>query len=295
MLSKNKIFALMTVKNEDDIVIETLDNASIWADYIFILDNGSTDNTWKILVDYAKKNKKIILWGRYEGSFYLALRQVIYREFKSYAQLGDWWCRLDGDEFYIDDPREFLSSLDEDIDHVYNASFQYYYTHDDYQRERNNESKISVTKRLQWYKCNHSEIRFVKHNTFICWPQNSEWPINLNKPYHKRIRLKHYQYRDIQQIIERLRARNAPNSGSSFSHEKVSVDEWYRKRGFSVPSNIEHANIRIVRNDELENNNDFIYEDLSLPPIVYPNLKRKIKSMIVNFYMRFLNKYFFNI
>ena len=40
-----KIFGIMLVKNEVDIVGHTLKEAQKWCDKIFILDNGSTDGT----------------------------------------------------------------------------------------------------------------------------------------------------------------------------------------------------------------------------------------------------------
>ncbi|WP_241723212.1 glycosyltransferase family 2 protein [Raoultella sp. HC6] len=295
MPSTSKIYALMTVKNESDIIIETLDKASVWAEKIFILDNNSEDTTWELLTKYAEENPKIVLWGQYGGRFYLELRQVIFREYREIAKPGDWWCRLDGDEFYIDDPHQFLSSLDEDVDHVYNASFQYYYTPDDYEREKNCGVTNSVTQRLKWYKCNHSEIRFVRHWDLICWPQNTEWPCNLKKPSPGRIRLKHYQYRDIKQIVGRLQARNAPNSGSSFSHEKVSISDWYKKRGFQLPEDTNLAELRIVEKENLSDSNEFAYDDKVLPPIYFLSFKKKIKNGVVNFYMKCLNKFLFKL
>ncbi|MFS3895586.1 glycosyltransferase family 2 protein [Raoultella ornithinolytica] len=297
MINNNnfKIHALMTIKNEADIVIETLNSASKWADNIFILDNMSNDKTWELISEYAKTNEKVKLWGRYGGKFYLALRQVIFKDFKKIAKPGDWWCRLDGDEFYIDDPREFLSELEESVDHVYNASFQYYYTNDDYLNEISIEVESSVTERLRWYKCNHSEIRFVRHFDNICWPQNTEWPCNIINPSEKRIRLKHYQYRDVKQIIARLSARNAPDSGDSFTHEKVPVKEWYLKRNFAIPEDERLAELRIVDKKDLLNDENYIYSDLELPPIIKNTYKRKLKNAVVRFYMKYLNNFFFKI
>jgi len=290
-----RIFALMTIKNESDIVLKTLEKACEWADKIFILDNMSDDGTWELITGYAKQNSKIVLWGRYSGRFYLALRQVIFKDYRDEATNGDWWCRLDGDEFYIDNPRAFLSSLENNIDHVYNASFQYYYTEDDYMNELSNPSDLCVTERLKWYKCNHSEIRFVKHRVNICWPQNTEWPCNLANPSNSRIRLKHYQYRDINQIIYRLKARTASDSGSSFTHEKVSVNEWYAKRKFKAPTNLEHANMRIVDREDLINSEDYVYDDKELPPIFKNNFKRKFKNIVIYIYMKYFNAHLFRI
>lgn len=286
-----KIFAFMTVKNESDIIIETLQGAVKWADKIFVMDNMSNDDTWEKLEAFAKDNDKVVLWGRYGGKFHLSLRQVIFNDYRHLAKDGDWWCRLDGDEFYIDDPREFLSQLDSDVDCVYNASFQYYYTEDDFEREKSASGELGVvTDRLMHYKCNHSEIRFIKENANLCWPQYAEWPINLLNPTSKRIRLKHYQYRTLQQISERLRARNSSSSGASFSHEKVSAEEWYRRRGFKMPDSEEYQNHRVVMKADLDSNQDYIYNDGKLPPIFRPNLKSKMKRVVVSSFINYVNK-----
>ncbi|MDS7915281.1 glycosyltransferase family 2 protein [Klebsiella pasteurii] len=296
MKNSFKIYALMTVKNEADIVIEALEHASLWADKIFVIDNNSSDSTFSLIREYANVNPKIIIWGQYGGAFYLGLRQVLFKDYREIAKEGDWWCRLDGDEFYIDDPRDFLSAIPDNFDHVYNASFQYYFTYDDYINEKNSlSSEISVLKRLEWYKCNHSEIRFVKHTNLICWPQLLEWPCNLRYPYSKRIRLKHYQYRSINQIDARLALRNAPDSGTSFTHEKVSVEQWYSKRKFTAPDSEELKLYRVVNNDDLTNSSDFKYNDEELPPVRPYNYKKKIRNFMINFYMSFMNKYFFKI
>lgn len=285
------IFALMTVKNEDDIIEETILDAVKWADKIFVMDNMSNDTTWDKLIKLAKDNDKIVLWGRYGGKFHLALRQILFNDFRHFSKDGDWWCRLDGDEFYIDDPREFLTKLEPDIDYVYNASFQYYYTEDDYEKEKSiNNNEQSVTVRLKNYKCNHSEIRFIKDRKLLCWPQYSEWPANLLKTTSKRIRLKHYQYRTLDQIKARLIARNAKDSGSSFTHEKVTASEWYKRRGFELPESKELQDFRIVLKKDLDNSDNYIYHDDKLPNILYPTLKRKVKSGLITFYMKYILK-----
>ncbi|HDJ0859262.1 TPA: glycosyltransferase family 2 protein, partial [Escherichia coli] len=124
----NKIIACMVVKNEVDIIEYTLEQALKWADYILVLDNNSTDGTTDVIKKMSELEQKIIFWGGYGGPFRDSLRAVIYNDYYYLCNDGDWWCRLDADEVYIDNPREFLSSMDESIDHVYSASFQYYLT-----------------------------------------------------------------------------------------------------------------------------------------------------------------------
>lgn len=58
-----KIFAIMLVKNEADIVGYVLKEAEKWADKIFIIDNGSTDGTWEII--QSMRNEIITPWKQF--------------------------------------------------------------------------------------------------------------------------------------------------------------------------------------------------------------------------------------
>jgi hypothetical protein len=54
------------------------------------------------------------------------LRAAIFHAFRSNAGSRDWWCQLDADEIYIDDPRIFLAKVPDRFQTVWSASFQYY-------------------------------------------------------------------------------------------------------------------------------------------------------------------------
>ena len=99
-----KIFAIMLVKNEVDIVGYVLKEAEKWADKIFILDNGSTDGTWELI--QSMKNDVITPCKQYFGDSHNGLRADVYNEFKHLSKPGDWWCyKCDADEVYAEDPR----------------------------------------------------------------------------------------------------------------------------------------------------------------------------------------------
>src|SRR5687768_11826297 len=107
-----RIFGICLVKNEADIIAFSLQKASEWAHKIFVYDNGSTDGTWEAVQELAKTNDKIIPWKSEAKPFRDGLRGEVFNEFRHLAQKGDWWCcRLDSDEFYLDDPREVLSKV----------------------------------------------------------------------------------------------------------------------------------------------------------------------------------------
>ena len=56
-----KIFGLVVVKNEADIIYHTLKAASAWCDEIYVLDNGSADGTWQLIKQMAQENSLIVL------------------------------------------------------------------------------------------------------------------------------------------------------------------------------------------------------------------------------------------
>lgn len=194
----------MTVKNEADIFPDVIASASTWAENIIVMDNNSSDGTWEKLLKIKDENPKVIIWGRYFGSFKDSLRQRMFEDYKHLAKDGDWWCRLDADEIYIDNPLEIISSLPPNVDYINSASFQFYLTEKDIKKEI--ESDFSY-ERLSYFKCNWSETRFIRHSSNLIWQSNMSWPLNICVMANVFIRLKHYQYRNVDQISERIQTR----------------------------------------------------------------------------------------
>ncbi|HBT3107023.1 TPA: glycosyltransferase family 2 protein [Klebsiella pneumoniae] len=255
------IIACMVVKNEEDIVEKTILSALHWATKIIIMDNGSTDSTLAIIKELTNKYDKVTLWGVYSGGFRDSIRAIVFNDYSYLCNNEAWWCRLDSDEIYIDDPRDFLSECPRKVDHVYSASFQYYYTKKMIDMEEKDESYISlpIEERLKYYLCDWSEIRFVRITPQTLWPLNFANPLFLNEPYQKRIRLKHYQYRSARQMRSRLLLRKPEENKKFFSHELRKNKIW----------------------DESELNYDtgqYIYDDAKLP-----EMKRRNKILKVVF------------
>jgi len=201
------IHSICIVKDEVDIVGDVLKDATKWSDYIYLFDNGSNDGTTKILKDLAEGNDEIIYYKWSDETFHDALRSEVFHAFKQNAQKGDWWCRLDADEFYIDDPKKFLSKVNDSFNAVSNSSFNYFITKKDLQKYHQNPASFTY-KNLRYYKNNWSEVRFVKDNGHLYWPPSSSWPVINMKVYPKKIRVKHFQYRNPEQVKKRIKNRN---------------------------------------------------------------------------------------
>jgi glycosyltransferase involved in cell wall biosynthesis len=55
-----KIHALSVVKNEVDIIEDTLRAAVSWADSIYVLDNGSHDGTWEAVQKLGRELPAVV-------------------------------------------------------------------------------------------------------------------------------------------------------------------------------------------------------------------------------------------
>jgi glycosyltransferase involved in cell wall biosynthesis len=283
-----KIHAICLVKDEVDIIGETLREAQRWCDHIYIYDNGSTDGTWEQVQLISKhSNGQIIIFKRSDVPFHDKLRGEVFEYYRGNSTIGDWWSRLDADEMYIDDPREFLSSVHDECDSVYSSSFQYYFTDKDWEIYRENPAAyaagVSVREKCRYYLNNWSELRFIRHKRTTLWDRHVAWPYKLAKAYPRRIRLKHYQYRSPDQIQKRVNGRVR----TGFAHERTSnwqqvittsfKDRKYYPRTLHSKEDMNWTD-RTVDSSFLDYDNDdgkwVAREDL-LPPLPY-SVKRQI-------------------
>jgi hypothetical protein len=226
------IFSICCVRDENDVVAEALDAALGWSDRIFIFDNGSVDGTWETVQAMARKTSKIEIVGHDDRPFTDELRGEIFESYRGVASPGDWWCRLDSDEIYIDDPAHFLGKIPDKYGFVFSASFNFYFTDCDLQNYEKNPSEWlarPVTTRLKFYQNNWGEPRFVRHRNDLQWA-GLIWPDNRGRTFPSRIRLKHFPYRSPAQISSRLQIRQ--RQPEIFKHEanrslaKVAQAEW---------------------------------------------------------------------
>src|ERR1700745_4493378 len=88
-----KIHGLCLVKNEADVLQETLISALHWCDHIYVFDNGSNDGTWELVKELAKQHLQIVPYKQDDVLFSSALRADIFNAFRSNVDSQDWWCR----------------------------------------------------------------------------------------------------------------------------------------------------------------------------------------------------------
>lgn len=215
-----RIHGLCVLKNESDIIEQMLRASAQWCDAIYILDNGSTDGTWEIVRELAHELQSIVLYKQDPQPFTDDMRGEIFRHYEARAALGDWWCILDADEFYIDDPREFLRGVPKDYNAVWHQSYNYLFTDKDLADYKQNpglyDDHVPIEQRSRYYMVNdYSEMRFFRHSKALKQVSYQIYPV-----YPRRIRLKHFMYRSPDQIRKRLQTRREPMERGEFLHEK---------------------------------------------------------------------------
>lgn len=206
-----KIHGLCLTKNEADVIELFLRKSLEWCDYIYVYDNGSSDNTWGIVRDFSDNEPRIIPYTTDDRPFDNALRAELFSAYRKKAARGDWWCRLDTDEFYADDPQAFLKKVPASSQVVWAAHCQYYLTMEDV--ERLGSAAEATAPVMTWeslphyYLSNSSEARFFRHRPGLVW-NTGAWPLHVGLIYPKRIRLRHFQFRSPAQIQRRLDTRH---------------------------------------------------------------------------------------
>ena len=198
-----KIFSISVVKNEADVIALCLQDASQWAEKIFVLDNGSTDDTWEIVKSLA--SDKIVPYKQDTTPFYDGIRAQVYQEFNHLATEGDWWCfRLDADEFYADDPREFLAKVPLNHHFVVTDTISFQLTKEDF---ANGNSPQGIDDIRYYSKQTWSEARFFRHRNQMEWTSAMERPRRMGVMHPTRIKVRHYQFRSLEQIKKRVAVR----------------------------------------------------------------------------------------
>ena len=219
-----RIFALCLARDEADVITQTLTAAATWSDAVYVFDNGSEDGTWEAVLDLAATDSRIVPDRRDSTPYSPNLRRVLFEAHRANATDGDWWCVLDADEFYIDDPRAFLAHVPRRFDEVWAASFEYYFTEKDVARYTRDPTlygdDVPVEQKLRYYLNNWSEPRFFRYARGLVWAKGA-WPVRLGPAYPRRIRLKHFQYRSPAQIEKRIRIRRDAMERGRFLHEML--------------------------------------------------------------------------
>ena len=218
-----KIYSLLLVKNESDIIRESLLAAIKWSDKVIVIDNGSTDGTWEIVKEIATQYPTVVPFMQYTRGFRIGLRAKAFRAFRQELSCRDWWCvRLDADEFFSEDPREFLAQVPNKYSSIKKQSTDYILTEEDIQAHSfTGDFAKDCTYITHYLPEKRKERRFIRHRPWLIWSEKWRYPHPMGCTAKQCIAVAHYQYRSPQQMEKRFNTRQqAKKDGcGSFLHE----------------------------------------------------------------------------
>lgn len=226
-MSQGRIYGICLVKNEDDIIAESLTFAARYCERIFVIDNGSTDRTWTIVQNLSMQSSTIVPFEQTLEPFENAIRSKVYNATHGDLSDHDWWLILDADEFLEEDPRPFIKeAMDARADTIKAWIIQFYFTERDAEEAEHGTCNRDqpIFDRRRHYLINWQETRLFRNDPGRDWNANSTYnftPDWLTHVFKQKILIRHYQYRDPEQISKRQSLRYGHRQ---FSH--VQSRDW---------------------------------------------------------------------
>lgn len=225
-----RIHSILLCKNEQDIIGPCILDALRWSDFIYVYDGLSDDHTWEVVNDIAKAHPQQVFPWKQDGKvFSEGLRAEVFHAFKHKAQHGDWWCQLNADEFFVDDPKAFLANVPNPRAVVWGLFAQFYVTREDLPAVESATAFEQITESLHFFEVIPTgEPRFFRHRNGLNWKLSDAWPHHLGFNHRDRIHLKHYPYRTPNQIKKRILTRN-DNRQRGFEGWSYVGKDWSEK------------------------------------------------------------------
>ena len=227
-----KFHGLLVLRDEIDVVEECLEHLLSWLDYLYVMDLGSTDGTWKKIREMAKSDDRIVLYGSEPVVYNDALRSFMFDRFRDRFESGDWICKVDADEFYEVTPPEFVDRYLEK--HETAIWLQWYFfrltqqevaAYEDGKIDIIEDRKQSICSRRKYYKITeHAEPRSFRYRKSMKWSEHNAFPYNAGLVAKMRIPIKHFPHRDPLQMKARYALRSAMmniNPDATGSHWKL--------------------------------------------------------------------------
>jgi len=216
-----RLYGFMVVRNESDVVLESVLHNLRHLDAIAVTDNGSDDGTWDILQVLAREDNRVHLFRDtapfshrvfHRGA--LAVRRIGYNR-----RRGDWAVQCDCDEMHESDVR-MVCEASADCDLIYGHKWQFTLLPD-------TPAEGPARERLRWYH----PVPHIEHRAY----RNPRWFFvrDVARRYGLRtsklhLDMAHYQYRSPEQVKSRLETRHK----AARTHDL----DWWRKSPIGIAS-----------------------------------------------------------
>jgi glycosyltransferase involved in cell wall biosynthesis len=230
-----RLHAILLTRDAEDVIEQNLCAALGWADQIYVQDTGSVDRTLEKLRTVSKNHPRVVLLPEREiDIFHDGLRADVFKVLRNSARDGDWIVHLDEDEFFHNDPREFVTALCKEETAVWSQLFEFRLTRSEMARLssddeiRADRGKPLVDRRRYYQILEYSEPRLFKYRKSMIWTARGGFPHNAGYVARRRIGIRHYPHRDPVQLRARLRLRREMLKklpAGTYPHWHLSLEE----------------------------------------------------------------------
>ena len=238
-----RIHAICLVKNEGDVIAQTLRYASNFCHKIYVFDTGSSDDSWQQVQSSASE---IVVPFRHEAvPFSDGLRAQVFNAVRDRFEIGDWLYILDADEFLAEDPRKAIAFAEQEGSQQINtAQYNFHFTEIDWQQSQKglDSRDRPITQRRRYYRFTNIEQRLFRLTPDLTWSETTDaanphgcmTPKGSKKLKKSAYRIPncHYQYRDPEQMQLRLKTRRAAresNQHNFIHYQSLDTDmNWQR-------------------------------------------------------------------
>ena len=205
----------MPVRDEADIIGQCLRALLAWADVIVVFDTGSVDDTWEIVQAMAFTEKRIIPLRKDPVHFHdSTVRGWLFHKARGMMREGDWFLRVDADEFHHIPPPEFVKEkLRSHETVVYHQYFNFVLRESEAREWMAGTETIAdrsrpIEDRRQWYQPSlYSEPRMCRYRATMQWSSTVSFPYNAGYLAMNRLPIRHYPHRDPVQLDRRCKIR----------------------------------------------------------------------------------------
>lgn len=220
---------ILVVRDEADIIENTLRHLDAWCDNVYVYDTGSIDGTWGIVRELRSELSSLNPLEREPVQFDDTVRAYVFNRVRDQFENGDWVLRLDGDEFYEIPPPEFVQRyLKPHETAVYNQTYEFGFTEKDLEAWHTDEGKGGdAPERLQYFRTlDWAEPRMFQYRSSMAWPEDTSGPIHAGYVARCRIPVRHYPHRSPQQIQKRCALRSSLTDYMDDVFDHWQEDRW---------------------------------------------------------------------
>jgi glycosyltransferase involved in cell wall biosynthesis len=201
-----KLFGVCFVKNEEDIIADSVAHAARFCDKLFVVDNASTDRTWEVVKGLGFENVVPVCSKDFVFRDYLRLRFMETR--KDELGLNNWWYLFDADEFLVEDPSDAIASAEEEgADCIAVEVINFLLTKGEIRGLGKSDGRETWRNRKHYILYESGPVKLVKNTRYLDYKICDIMPLGLTKECSRRLLMKHYPYRSLPQLKKRVETR----------------------------------------------------------------------------------------